>query len=274
MYLKKLLQIISNPIELFRFLLMQLNIILYIFNIGEFKRLENKLSALRKEKKNNRAVIVGNGPSLRLEDLEKIQNADFFAFNKIYLAFQDTLWRPNYYICEDYLVLSQNLKEISRFISQNSKIVSLIAWYRQLTKIKKSNVYYFNYVTPKKNKQFFSKNPSKKIFCGYSVTYSALQLAVSLGYEEILFVGMDFEFKTKENFNKEFLLGDEAQNHFITGYRKVGEKWNKPKLNQQEKAFEYASEIISRQYSHIKVYNITRGGKFNFFPRKNIESFF
>ncbi|MDC3208990.1 DUF115 domain-containing protein [SAR86 cluster bacterium] len=253
---------------------MQLNIILYIFNIGEFKRLENKLSALRKEKKNNRAVIVGNGPSLSLEDLEKIQNADFFAFNKIYLAFQETSWRPDFYLCEDYLVLSQNLEEISRFISQNSKIVSLIAWYRQLTKIKKSNVYYFNYVTPKKNKQFFSKNPSKKIFCGYSVTYSALQLAVSLGYEEILFVGMDFEFKTKENFNKEFLLGDETQNHFIKGYRKVGEKWNKPKLNQQEKAFEYASEIISRQYSHIKVYNITRGGKFNYFPRKNIESFF
>ena len=274
MYLKKLLQIISNPIELFRFLLIQLNLLLYFFNLGEFEKLRNLLNILRKEKKNNRAVIVGNGPSLCLEDLEKIQNADFFAFNKIYLAFQDTSWRPDYYLCEDYLVLSQNFEEISRFASQNPKIVSLIASYRQLRKIKQPNVFYFNYVTPKNNKQFFSKNPSQKIFCGYSVTYSALQLAVFLGYDEILFIGMDFEFKTDKNFDREFLLGDGTQNHFITGYRKVGEKWNKPKLNQQEKAFKHASEVLSRQYSHIRVYNITRGGKFNFFQRKNIESFF
>lgn len=274
MFLKKLLQIISNPIELFRFLLIQLNIILYIFNLGEFEKLKNALNILKKEKNNKRAVIVGNGPSLSLKDLEKIQNADFFAFNKIYLAFQETSWRPDFYLCEDYLVLSQNLEEISRFTSQNPKIVSLIAWYRQLKRIKKSNVYYFNYVTPKKNKQFFSLNPSKKIFCGYSVTYSALQLAVFLGYEEILFIGMDFEFKTEENLNQEFLLGDKTQNHFIKGYRKKGEKWNKPKLNQQEKAFKHAAELLSCRYKHIKVYNVTRGGKFNFFPRKNIESFF
>ena len=73
---------------------------------------------------------------------------------------------------------------------------------------------------------------------------------------------------------RKFLLGDDTQNHFITGYRKVGEKWNKQKLNQQEKAFKHASEVLSSQYSNIRVYNITRGGKFNFFPRKNIESFF
>ena len=162
MYLKKLLQIISNPIELFRFLLIQSNILLYFFNLGEFEKLRNLLNILRKEKKNNRAVIVGNGPSLCLKDLEKIKNADFFAFNKIYLAFQDTSWRPDYYLCEDYLVLSQNFEEILRFASQNPKIVSLIASYRQLRKIKQPNVFYFNYVTPKNNKQFFFKKSFSK----------------------------------------------------------------------------------------------------------------
>lgn len=48
-----------------------------------------------------RAFILGNGPSLNKIDLEKLDNEITFAVNKINLIFDETNWRPTYYVFDD-----------------------------------------------------------------------------------------------------------------------------------------------------------------------------
>jgi len=70
------------------------------------KRLKSyyQLSNLCNIHKDSRAFIIGSGPGLRIEDLDKLKNEITFACNKIYLAFEKTDWRPNYLSVTDNLV--------------------------------------------------------------------------------------------------------------------------------------------------------------------------
>lgn len=55
-----------------------------------------------------RCFIVGNGPSLRIEDLDRLQGELTFASNRIFLAFEQTEWRPSYYTMCDAVVGQEN----------------------------------------------------------------------------------------------------------------------------------------------------------------------
>ena len=44
--------------------------------------------------KGKRGFIIGNGPSLKINDLDMPKNDISIASNKIYLAFNQTKWRP------------------------------------------------------------------------------------------------------------------------------------------------------------------------------------
>ena len=50
-----------------------------------------KLKALKDCHRGRRAVIVGNGPSLNVADLERLKDEITFASNKIYLALRPPL---------------------------------------------------------------------------------------------------------------------------------------------------------------------------------------
>ena len=60
-----------------------------------------------------RAFFIGNGPSLRISDLELLNDEITFGCNKIYLAFEQTDWRPTYYSITDRLSAKTNSKTIS-----------------------------------------------------------------------------------------------------------------------------------------------------------------
>jgi hypothetical protein len=59
-----------------------------------------------------RCFIIGNGPSLTPEDLAKLKSEISFGSNKIYLAFDQTEWRPSYYVVEDDHMIRQHHKTI------------------------------------------------------------------------------------------------------------------------------------------------------------------
>ena len=50
-----------------------------------------------------RCFIIGNGPSLNADDLDKLAEQGYvtFAFNRIYHIFDQTDWRPTYYMSQD-----------------------------------------------------------------------------------------------------------------------------------------------------------------------------
>jgi len=69
-------------------------------------------------------LVVGNGPSLRVEDLESLAHIPSVASNKITLLFDRTQWRPTLYTIADPLLLfklpSSHFKDIPLTLTPHS----------------------------------------------------------------------------------------------------------------------------------------------------------
>ncbi len=61
----------------------------------------NKLKGYKNIHSGERCFVIGNGPSLTPEDLDKLKNEYSFASNHIYKIFDRTNWRPTYYVSVD-----------------------------------------------------------------------------------------------------------------------------------------------------------------------------
>jgi hypothetical protein len=232
---------------------------------------ERQLSALKDIHKDRRCFIIGNGPSLKIADLEKLGQEITFAVNKIYLAFDQTNWRPSYYVVTDGLVAKQNYHEINELFGF-PKLISSWATERWYTPFK--NAIYFRYKGYETYPEppGFEKNIIDKIYAGRTVVYACLQLACFMGIKEIFLLGIDFNFVEPSNMNNGILSSEGEVNHFHPDYRKIGEKWFDPKIEYQKKAFQVADESIIQLGGRI--YNATRGGKLEIFRRVDFDSLF
>lgn len=231
-----------------------------------------KIALLKDKHKNQRGFVIGNGPSLQIRDLNLLKKEVTFASNRIYLAFEQTDWRPTYYSVEDSLVLEQNQKQIQNFTDTNKLFPSDITKY--ISPIQ--NTLYFNF----QRTQFYPQEPSFGInalhclYWGSTITYTLLQLACYMGIREIYLLGVDHDYDVPKKHEKgeEAFVVNNNQNHFHPDYLKPGEKMHPPNLHQLDKAYLSANRAISRLNG--KIYNATRGGKLEIFPRVDFDSLF
>jgi hypothetical protein len=197
-----------------------------------------------------RAFFIGNGPSLRISDLELLNDEITFGCNKIYLAFGQTDWRPTYYSITDRLSAKTNSKTISSIPSIKlfgDTIKSSIDeeysnfsayWFHHISRPKDNNN---NYIVK------FSKDASKNTYGGHNVLYFQFQIAYYMGISEVVLLGVDFNYKLSKSTgvsapNGEVLIGEGETNHFHPNYREIGEKWIKPEKEIQSHSFNLASE--------------------------------
>ena len=140
-----------------------------------------------------RAFVIGNGPSLRVEDLEKLRNEITLGCNKIYMAFDQTRWRPSYYFVADTLVYKQNLDTI-RTLNCCPKLFPrhLLASAARI----EDGIYYHEIV----DQNFypglpgFGVSPISGFYWGSTVVYSMIQFAAYTGVTQIYLLGVDFDF--------------------------------------------------------------------------------
>lgn len=240
-----------------------------IINKYTYKNSQYKLKHYKNKHTNQKCFIIGNGPSLTIEDLEKLKNEITFASNKIYLAFNETLWRPTYYFVEDHLVLAQNYKEIisldgfQKFFPQIT-----LHW---MPKVHNGIYYPLIYDFKQPN---FSDNPNKGLYWGASVTYSMIQMAIYMGFKEIYLLGVDFDFIKS---NKKLYIGESGiylsngeQNHFHKNYREAGEQWTVPDMKFQKKSFKKAKKFCEE--NNIEIYNASKNTKLNVFKKINFNN--
>ena len=60
-----------------------------------------ELSKLKDIHRGRQAFLIGNGPSVRIEDLEKFKDQLTFCFNRFYLAYDRMDFRPTYTLAAD-----------------------------------------------------------------------------------------------------------------------------------------------------------------------------
>jgi hypothetical protein len=198
------------------------------------------------------------------------KEATTFAFNKIYLTFPDTPYRPDLYLVEDSLVAKNNADAI-RSLHGFPKIFPDYLLPVLGEPDGETALFYFDVQPPDSFQARFSQEPLL-IHSGYSCTYSALQLAMQMGCRSIVFLGLDFSFTIPEQEDGEILTNENQNNHFTSDYRKPGETWNRPYLDQTKAAFELAKQIADRR--GISILNASRTSELDVFPRVDFDSLF
>lgn len=238
-----------------------------------YNREERKLLAYKDRENRKICVVVGNGPSLKAEDLEWLREKKIpcFASNKIYKIFDQTSWRPDYYACVDDKVFQQNYIDImekitcpiflsNRFIGKAPGIVR---------KNEGTNIIYINYFTNRGRMSFY-RNPAIFI-SGGSVTFVLIQLAWMMGFREIYLLGCDNSYYRQGNDAPGTVLGanDVGQGYFCENYLKQDEVMVLGDLGKCERGYNIAKKYVQEHGGGI--YNATRGGKLEVFQRIKLE---
>lgn len=234
------------------------------------------LSLLRNRHKGARAVIIGNGPSLRISDLDRLQGCVTFASNKIYLAYEDTSWRPDYYSVEDHLVIQNNWDRIAGLEGS--------------LKIFPANVRDFGYHAadtvfvpfrppqsfddPLSDPAFpdFSEDLSQGICWGSTITYSQIQMALFMGCTEIVLIGIDHSYLLPQVKQGNTYLHAGEQNHFHPDYRQAGERWHQPNLEVLEVSYARARDCCAAR--GVQILNASRQTRLEVFERADFDSLF
>lgn len=253
-----------------------------------YSQYTKKIKIFHQKHLGKRCFIIGNGPSLKLDDLEKLKEEFTFASNTIYALYKHTKWRPTYYcagdpfFCKQMMSDKKNLKIVTN--GCQAAFTSVVGeGFRYRDDIDIKHVYYFCRVKDSADKKLpeFSNDCSEQTYLAGTITYEMLQFAVYMGFKELYLLGMDFNYSV-ERYENGSITRKNVCNHM-------------KEIEKEEKIFydeilkrhgeTYIADIdlqlagfqAAKQYcdSHgIKIFNATRGGKLEVFPRINFDSLF
>lgn len=216
-----------------------------------------------------RCFIIGNGPSLTSEDLDRLQNEYSFASNKIYNVFGQTKWRPTYYVVSDNDITPQMYAYSCNF-DDGVKAKFFPANFRKGCVGKNKNAYFYNYVgcdTTGKTMPEFVPDMQKYLAEGYSVAYVAIQIAVYMGFTEIYLLGIDFSWPRHKDCQGNIYENGMVKHRFYED--NTQDEIGIPNVELMENAYRQA--LLYCQKHGVKIYNATRGGKLEIFPRIDFD---
>ena len=230
------------------------------------------LQKLKGKYAGKRCFIIGNGPSLSPEDLDKLVDEYTFAFNRIYYIFDKTAWRPTFYCTQDDKIAVSSIAEINSRIDTPYVFVPInLKWYYGIDLHTK---YFFNQRQPKSETECpeFSEDIHQWIGVGNTVVYTAMQLAVYMGFTEIYLIGVDHSFHTYQDQSGNIITDPAAKDYFCAEYNKDRDRLFIPKLDVSTLSY-----LAAQKYAMthpVTIYNATRGGKLEVFPRVDFDSLF
>lgn len=209
-------------------------------------------------------LVVGNGPSLKRTELDKIPMVSI-GMNKINLLFDKTTWRPDIITCVNGLVTRQNVKFFN-----NTDIILILparAWYLGVKK--RRNVLFVKAIDSGE----FRNNISTGIgYSGATVTFTALQIAAYLRPKSVNIVGVDHNFKNYERGRADIVKyeGDD-DDHFDPNYFK-GSLWGLPDLEGSEIAYKSAKYYYDTH--NIPIIDYTIDGKCQVFVKDDVNKIY
>ncbi len=218
-------------------------------SMPEVRKLHNKYSG-------KRCFIIGNGPSLSVDDLEKLNNEITIASHGIYYIFDKTSWRPTFYCAQDSVLINERYSDIKEKCSDITRIFGLVR-NRKYPSFGRNDlgirliIEFFENELPK-----FSSDAESGFFEGLTVTYFNIQLAVYMGFKEIYLLGVDHFYSggSNDHFSSEDICT------------------NIPRTDKTTLSYMAAKKTADT--ADIRIFNATRGGKLEVFERINLDNLF
>ena len=213
-----------------------------------------------------RAFIVGNGKSLKPDQLDKLHDnsCTTFAVNRIHLLYGMTSWRTTYWMVTDLDGTKVYVDDIPLHAKQDYKCYvrcdimarCLVVWLGAVPKEEiwemLNNINPLDAVNNIQLEDRITRDPWEdgKYNQGGSVA-AAQQLALAWGYNPVYMIGCEGGLKAKAN------------NHFKEQYADVSlDNRNPAQMEAANDILQIADEIAFREYNarDVEIYNATVGG--------------
>ncbi len=214
-----------------------------------------------------RCFIIGTGPSLSVSDLEKLKGEVTISSNRIFEIFEQTDWRPVYY-------MNQDTKLINKFKDDISKLQCR----RKFLPIDVKNLFdssediSFFVLRHKEfypNTADFSIHIDRFLGQGFTVTYGAIQLAYYMGFAEVYLLGIDHNYAISLD-EKGVPVYKEGVKEYFAGSKASNVGLNLPRIVESTLAY-ITAQRFAQHHNNFKIYNATRGGRLEAFPRVNLD---
>ncbi len=228
-----------------------------------------------------RCFVIGNGPSLLPEDLDKLaaEGETCFGTNRIYCIYPQTKWRPDYYICFDMEAVSTLMQDIKdagdypKFINYKGA---------RFGREEKDNIHYI-FVADKFMADAFKQecptlrdDVDKGVTRSATVTVAAIEMAIYMGFKTIYLLGVDNNYSLKRFRDGHVVKDTSVQTSYFAG---MEDPRGGDGTERAVQAIDFMNDsyTISRTFAEergVKIYNATRGGKLEVFERVDFDSLF
>jgi glycosyltransferase involved in cell wall biosynthesis len=222
-----------------------------------------RLRAMRDRHAGETAWLVGNGPSVRIEDLDALQGKLTFSFNRFHLAYARTRLRPTYTVTgdkqmiEDFgqQIVDESLNTVFVAHDHPPALLGDYVWLRQVS------------IYP----PLFGLRAEEVVSPGGSSLFVAMQVAYLMGVRRFYLYGADFRFAFEKSSGggDAFRIATGEGNHFIANYRD-GKPWCPPSLKDIGAGFHVARRVMEAEGGFVR--NASRGGLMEMFPRQEFEA--
>lgn len=238
----------------------------------------DRMRVLRKRfKGHRRAFIIGNGPSLNETDLSLLRDEVTFCVNGFFLKMPELDWTPTFHVVEDHLVAEDRASSINAL----SGPIKLYPVYLRYCIKPDHNTIFFNH-RPRisyPDAFDFSTNADEVTYTGCTVTFTCMQLAHWMGFEELYLVGVDASYSMPNDLEKQNSYGtsvldmqSDDPNHFDPDYFGKGFRWHDPQVDKMIEAYEEARRVTDGLGRPIR--NATVGGQLEVFDRVDYKGLF
>lgn len=200
----------------------------------------------------SRIFLIGNGKSLKQTPLDLLKNEDTMALNAIDLIYDKTDWRPTYYFCMD---VNDHDTHKWQAIESNLGCKKLFLYDLWKDKFNGDNIQWMERCKlhtpyPVTHPKALQEWHLPKICNAHGSMSPMMQLAVTMGYDEIYLVGVD-TFTAKHD-------------HFDEKYPAINYIW------EERNKIENHIHKVAKKSCPVPIYNATIGGHLEIYPRVNL----
>lgn len=236
-----------------------------------------RIRALKARPRGKRCFVIGNGPSLKHIDLAFLKAETTFATNGFFLMMPELSWTPTFYVVEDHLVAEDRAAELNRLRGPIKLFPASLSYVLDDSE----DTIFFDHRPRKKYPDGFdfSFDADINTYAGGTVTFTCIQLAAYLGFEEIYLIGVDANYSIPQDASlsgsgrvKEIDMQSDDPNHFHPDYFGKGKRWHQPNVNVMLGAYAEAKRACDAR--GVKIFNATSGGRLEVFPRVPYNSLF
>ena len=206
--------------------------------------------------------LIGNGPSVRPADLDRLCQRATFCCNRFYLAYDKMKFRPTHLVSADRQMIEDFGAEM--IVKGEAKV-----WFADEIPSKVKGDY--TWVRSIWHRPYeFSRDVGLWADPGGATLITALQIGYHLGIRHFYLYGVDhsFKFKPVEDPAQGHRTAQGDGNHFIANYRS-GKLWAPPLTDLIEEAFSTCDRELRREGGWVK--NATRGGALEVLERISFE---